>query len=134
MTEVDLGVLPGIGGTQRLTRLVGKGRALELMVEGQRLTADQALAGGLVTKTWEAATADAFVGSVLTYAHAFCPPGRASRAVGDIKRAVQTGAESSLEQGLALERELQARLLASHDAKEGILAHTQKRRATFRAQ
>jgi enoyl-CoA hydratase/carnithine racemase len=53
--------------------------------------------------------------------------------VGDIKRAVQAGAETSLEQGLALERELHARLLASHDAKEGILAHIQKRRPTFRA-
>jgi len=133
MTEVDLGVLPGLGGTQRLTRLVGKGRALELMVEAQRLTVDEALAVGLVNKVWAADTAESFIGSVLTYAHAFCPPGRASQAVGDIKRAVQAGAETSLEQGLALERELHARLLASHDAKEGILAHTQKRRPTFRA-
>jgi enoyl-CoA hydratase len=133
MTEVDLGVLPGLGGTQRLTRLVGKGRALELMVEGQRLTVDEALAIGLVNKGWAADTPEAFIGSVLTYAHAFCPPGRASQAVGDIKRAVQAGAETSLEQGLALERELHARLLASHDAKEGILAHIQKRRPTFRA-
>jgi enoyl-CoA hydratase/carnithine racemase len=54
--------------------------------------------------------------------------------VGHIKRAVQTGAEGSLEEGLALERELQARLLASHDGKEGIAAHTQKRRPIFRAQ
>jgi len=134
MTEIDLGVLPGLGGTQRLTRLVGKGRALELMVEGQRLSVEQALATGLVNKSWKADTHEAFIGSVLTYAHAFCPPGRASRAVGDIKRAVQAGAETSLEQGLALERELQARLLGSHDGKEGIAAHTQKRRAIFRAQ
>jgi enoyl-CoA hydratase len=134
MTEIDLGVLPGLGGTQRLTRLVGKGRALELMVEGQRLSVEQALAAGLVNKAWTADTQEAFIGSVLTYAHAFCPPGRASRAVGDIKRAVQAGAETSLEQGLALERELQARLLGSYDGKEGIAAHTQKRRAIFRAQ
>jgi enoyl-CoA hydratase len=134
MTEIDLGVLPGLGGTQRLARLVGKSRALEIMVEGQLLTVDDALAIGLVNKAWPADSSEAFIGSVLTYAHAFCPPARASRAVGHIKRAVQTGAESSLEEGLALERELQARLLASHDGKEGIAAHTQKRRAIFRAQ
>jgi enoyl-CoA hydratase len=134
LTEVDLGILAGLGGTQRLTRLVGKARAIELMVEGQRLTADQALAAGLVNKVWSAASWDGFIASVLTYAHSFCPPGKASRAVGEIKRAVQGGAESSLEQGLALERELQARLLASNDAKEGIFAHTQKRKPSFRAQ
>jgi enoyl-CoA hydratase len=134
MTEIDLGILPGLGGTQRLTRLMGKSRALELMVEGQHLSVEQAVATGLVNKAWTADTNEAFIGSVLTYAHAFCPPGRASRAVGDIKRAVQAGAETSLEQGLALERELLARLLGSNDGKEGIAAHTQKRRAIFRAQ
>jgi len=134
MTEVDLGVLPGLGGTQRLARLIGKSRALEIMVEGQRMTVDDALAIGLVNKAWPADSPEAFIGSVLTYAHAFCPPARASRAVGHIKRAVQTGTEGSLEEGLALERELQARLLASHDGKEGIAAHTQKRRPIFRAQ
>jgi enoyl-CoA hydratase/carnithine racemase len=134
MPEIDLGVLPGLGGTQRLTSLVGKGRALELMVEGQRLNVVEALLAGIVNKVWEAATPEAFLGGVMDYAHAFCTPGRAARAVGAIKRAVQGGAEATLEQGLALERELQGRLLASNDAKEGILAHTQKRKPTFRAQ
>jgi enoyl-CoA hydratase len=134
MPEIDLGLLPGLGGTQRLTSLVGKGRALELMVEGQRLNVVEALLAGVVNKVWEADTPEAFLGGVMDYAHAFCTPGRAARAVGAIKRAVQGGAEATLEQGLALERELQGRLLASSDAKEGILAHTQKRKPTFRAQ
>jgi enoyl-CoA hydratase/carnithine racemase len=133
LPDIDLGVLPGLGATQRLTSLIGKGRALELMVEGERLTVDEALEAGVIHKAWEAATPDEFTRDVLDYAHAFCAPGRASRAVGAIKRAVQTGG-ASLEQGLALERELQGRLLGSADAKEGILAQTQKRKPTFRAQ
>jgi len=70
----------------------------------------------------------------MDYAHAFCPPGRAALAVGDIKRAVQGGADGPLEHGLALERELQRRLLQSYDAKEGLLAFTQKRKPSFRAE
>jgi len=81
---------------------------------------------------WETETHDGFVRQVLDYAHAFCPPGRASMAVGHIKRAVQSGGEMSLEQGLALERELQQQLFRSQDAKEGLLAYTQKRKAVFK--
>jgi enoyl-CoA hydratase len=130
--EVGLGVLPGTGGTQRLTRLVGKARAMELLVEGQNLSVEGALAAGLVHKVWSTETHDDFVRQVLDYAHEFCPPGRASLAVGNIKRAVQSGGEMSLEQGLSLERELQRQLFRSQDAKEGLLAYTQKRKATFR--
>jgi enoyl-CoA hydratase/carnithine racemase len=132
MPQVELGVLAAIGGTQRLTQLVGKAHALEMMVEGQPLSVERALGLGLINKIWPADAPDAFIASVLNYAHAFCPPGRASLAVGDIKRAVQSGGGVS-EQGLALERELQGRLLASHDAKEGILASALKRRPTFRS-
>jgi len=132
LPDVSLGVLPGTGGTQRLTRLVGKGRALELMVEGQTLPVEQALVLGLVHKVWTAETHEAFVTSVIAYAHEFCPPGRASLAVGHIKRAVQSGAEMGLEQGIAFERELQQRLFESHDAKEGLAAFTQKRKPSFR--
>jgi len=70
---------------------------------------------------------------VLEYAHEFVPPGRAALAVGRIKRSVQSGIEMSLEQGLALERELQAELFATDDAKEGINAYVDKRKPTFRA-
>ena len=132
LPEVALGVLPGTGGTQRLARTVGKAKAIELMVEGKNLTADQALACGLVNKVWEAATNDAYMRLVFDYAHELVPPARATLAVGSIKRAVQSGAEMALEQGLALERELQARLFATEDAQEGISAYVQKRKPTFR--
>jgi enoyl-CoA hydratase len=134
LPEVTLGFLPGTGGTQRLSRLVGKARAIELIVEGQNLPVEQAHAAGLVHKVWSTDTHDAFVRKVIDYAHDFCPPWRAAMAVGSVKRAIQSGGEMSLEGGLALERELQRELFGSQDAKEGLLAFTQKRKATFRGQ
>jgi enoyl-CoA hydratase/carnithine racemase len=65
------------------------------------------------------------------YARGFCPPERAAMAVGRIKRAIQTGTELPLAAGLALERELQQQLFQSADAKEGISAYVQKRKAQF---
>jgi len=132
LPEVTLGVLPGTGGTQRLARLVGKARAIELIIEGQSLPVEQAYEAGLLHKVWPEESHDAFLRRVIDYAHEFCPPARASMAVGHIKRAVQSGADMSLEQGLALERELQQQLFRSHDAKEGLLAFTQKRKPEFR--
>jgi enoyl-CoA hydratase/carnithine racemase len=133
LPEVALGVLPGTGGTQRLSRAIGKAKAIEMMVEGKNVTAEQALQLGLVNKAWEAANNEAFMKLVREYAHEFVPPNRAALAVGRIKRSVQSGSEGALEQGLALERELQAALFASHDAKEGISAYVEKRKPTFRA-
>jgi enoyl-CoA hydratase/carnithine racemase len=133
LPEVTLGVLPGTGGTQRLARTVGKAKAIEMMVEGKNVTAEQAQQMGLVNKVWEAANNEAFMKLVREYAHEFVPPNRAALAVGRIKRSVQSGVEGSLEQGLALERELQASLFASHDAREGISAYVEKRKPTFRA-
>jgi enoyl-CoA hydratase len=128
LPEVNLGVLPGTGGTQRLTRLLGKAKALELMVEGKNLTLDEAHPLGLVNKLLGA---DRFLEDVLDYAREFVPPRRASRAVGLIKRAVHSGAEMSFTDGLALERELQQRLFTSEDAAEGIRAYTEKRTPHF---
>ncbi|HEY1956172.1 MAG TPA: enoyl-CoA hydratase/isomerase family protein [Polyangiaceae bacterium] len=132
LPEVALGVLPGTGGTQRLARVVGRARAIEMMVEGKNITAEKALEIGLVNKVWEAANNEAFMKLIREYAHEFVPPGRAALAVGRIKRSVQSGVDMSLEQGLALERELQAELFATHDAKEGINAYVDKRKPTFR--
>ena len=132
LPEVALGVLPGTGGTQRLVRVVGKSKAIELMATGRLFAYEEALALGLVTEVREAASDDAFLADVLTYARSFCAPGKASMSVGLIKRAVQTGAEIPLESGLALERELQARLFSSEDAREGIAAFVGKREAQFR--
>jgi enoyl-CoA hydratase len=128
LPEVALGVLPGTGGTQRLSRLVGKARALELMVAGRLLSFDEAKAIGLVNDVWDVPN---FPEAVHEYAKQFTPPSKASKAVGRIKRAVQSGLEMSLGDGLALERELQQLLFESDDAREGIAANVEKRKATF---
>jgi enoyl-CoA hydratase/carnithine racemase len=133
LPEVALGVLPGTGGTQRLARLIGKARAMELMVTGRLLTMDEALGAGLVTAVWgpDALAGRQFIDAVIEYAKAFTPPQKASRAVGRIKRAVQSGAEAGFGEGLALERELQQLLFESDDAREGIAANLEKRTPKF---
>lgn len=132
LPEVALGVLPGTGGTQRLARLVGKSRSIELMIEGSKLTVAKAAELGLVNKVWEAESNQEFVRKVVEYGHGFCPPNGAAMAIGRIKRAVQSGLDMSQDQGLALERELQAELFASADAKEGLTAYGAKRKPAFR--
>ena len=131
LPEVALGVLPGTGGTQRLARLVGKSRAIQLMCEGRTFDFETGKEYGLVNEVWEAESHAAFMERVNAYAHRFTLPERASLAVGRIKRAVQTGLEVGFEQGLALERELQAELFASDDAREGLEAYIEKRAAVF---
>ncbi len=131
LPEVNLGVLPGTGGTQRLARLIGKSRAMELMITGRLFTYEEALEWGIVNEIFER---DTFWEDILTYAKQFCPPHKASKAVGLIKRACQTGPEMAFQDSLALERELQQQLFQSSDAKEGIAAHVEKRVAKFTAQ
>jgi enoyl-CoA hydratase len=132
LPEVSLGVLPGTGGTQRLARLVGKTKAIELMVEGGLFSFEDAERLGLVNYVWPAEeNGKKWWDRVMEYAWGFCPPNRASKAVGRIKRAVQSGAEVGLESGLALERELQQQLFQSEDAKEGLAAHLGKRKPDF---
>jgi enoyl-CoA hydratase/carnithine racemase len=128
LPEVSLGVLPGTGGTQRLARLLGKARAIELMVHGKTFGMEEAKTLGLVN---EVLPKESFLKDVMTYASEFVPPKRASRAVGLIKRSVQSGLEMSFQEGLALERELQQQLFRSNDAKEGISAYVSKRKASF---
>ena len=130
LPEVNLGVLPGTGGTQRLARLIGKSRALELMVTGRLFTYEEAHEWGIVNDIFDR---DSFWDDVITYAKQFCPPHKASKAVGLIKRACQTGPEMAFQDSLALERELQQQLFQSSDAKEGIAAHVEKRVAKFTA-
>jgi enoyl-CoA hydratase/carnithine racemase len=132
LPEVSLGVLPGTGGTQRLARLVGKARAFELMASGRLLTFEEGHALGLVNEVIDAPDSSVFLELVLKRVRQYLPPSRASLAVGAIKRAVQTGAEVSLGEGLALERELQQRLFVSEDAREGIAAHLEKRPPAFK--
>lgn len=131
LPEVALGVLPGTGGTQRLTKLVGASKAIELMVQGNNIDFDEAASMGIVNRVIDAESKDAFLEAVLEYARQFTRPNKATFAVGNIKRSCQSGAELPLEQGLALERELQALLFNSSDAKEGLNAYVEKRTPQF---
>jgi enoyl-CoA hydratase len=133
LPEVALGVLPGTGGTQRLARLVGKARAIELMATGRLLSADEAHALAIVTEVWgeEQLKGRAFADAVHEYAKQFTPPTKASKAVGRMKRAVQSGAEAGFLEGLAIERELQQLLFQGEDAKEGLAANLEKRKPQF---
>lgn len=132
LPEVSLGVLPGTGGTQRLARLVGKSKAIELMAAGELFDFEKGEQLGLVNKILDWRNPGDFMKGVMDYARKFTTPNKASRAVGRIKRAVQTGAEVPLESGLALERELQQQLFQSEDAKEGLDAYVNKRKANFK--
>jgi len=129
LPEVNLGVLPGTGGTQRLARVVGRARALELMATGRTFGFEEALDMGLIHYVFEPET---FWQDVLDYARQFCPPNKAARAVGRIKRAVVTGSEIGFQEALALERELQQLLFTSEDAREGLSAYVEKRQPEFR--
>jgi enoyl-CoA hydratase/carnithine racemase len=133
LPEVALGVLPGTGGTQRLARLLGKAKAIELMTSGTLLSFEEAHGLGLITQVWGTGDLNGrtFRDALIDYAKQFTPPHRASKAVGHIKRAVQSGLEMSFADGLALERELQQRLFESDDAREGIAANLEKRKPQF---
>src|SRR4051812_13343172 len=130
LPEVSLGVLPGTGGTQRLARAVGRSKAIEMMAEGVTVSVDEAKGLGLINSVLDASPGE-FRERAIEYARKFVPPAKASRAVGFIKRAVTTGLEVGLEQGLALERELQQRLFEGEDAKEGISAYNARRPPQF---
>ena len=127
LPEVTLGVLPGTGGTQRLPRLIGASRALDLMITGRLLTPEEALAIGLVNYVYPQAT---FAADVAKYAQALAEG--PARAISLIKRSVVEGVESPLVSGLALERELQNRLFVTEDAKEGLAAFAEKRKPAFK--
>jgi enoyl-CoA hydratase/carnithine racemase len=132
LPEVSLGVLPGTGGTQRLSRVVGKSRAIELMATGELFDFERGRELGLVNQLYEADSAAAFMEQALAYARQFTAPNKAALAVGRIKRSVQSGAEIPFESALALERELQQQLFQSEDAREGLEAYAQKRTPQFK--
>ncbi len=127
LPEVTLGVLPGTGGTQRLPRLVGTSRALDMMITGKLLSPEEALAIGLVNYVYPK---ESFAQDVQAYAGGLAHG--PVRAVSLIKRSVVEGIEMPLTAGLALERELQNRLFITNDAKEGLTAFVEKRKPTFK--
>jgi len=128
LPEINLGVLPGMGGTQRLPRVVGSAKAMELVTSGRAIGVDEALAIGLVNTIF---AEDNFWETVMDYARSFVPPKKASLSVGLIKRAIKSGVEMSLPDGLAFEREALQRGFDSKDAQEGLKAFLEKRAANF---
>jgi len=129
LAEINLGVMPGMGGTQRLPRLVGKARAMELCATGKTIAFEEALEMGLIHDIYER---ENFMERVMDYARQFIPPNKSSLAVGKVKRAIQTGMEISLPEGLAFERELLAQAFGSEDGNEGVKAYLEKRTAQFK--
>ena len=131
LPEVALGVLAGTGGTARLSRLVGKAKAMEIMVTGRKFSFEESREMDLVHDIYDSLSLDEFRQDVLDYAGRFSLPFAASKAIGNIKRSVQSGMEIPLEYHLALERELQSDLFQSEDAKEGIKAYVDRKTPRF---
>ena len=126
LAEVSLGLSPGMGGTQRLPRLIPKSRALHMMVTGEMIGPEEALAAGIVDKVYPEVS---FANEVMTQAQKLAAG--PSLAQGLIKLSVNGGLETSLAEGLALERAHQNLLFASEDAAEGVRAFLEKRPAKF---
>jgi enoyl-CoA hydratase/carnithine racemase len=127
LPEVTLGLLPGNGGTQRLTRLVGRARALDMMITNQQINSARALEIGLVERVFPA---DTLVGEAVEYVARLAQG--ATLAIGNIKIATRLGADLPLEGALALEREAVWRLFMSEDAAEGLAAFSEKRAPNWR--
>jgi len=126
LPEVLLGLLPGGGGSQRLSRAIGKRAAKELIMTGRRLNGEEARELGLLTRIVEG---DALMSSALEFAETLAQ--RAPLAVREAKRLIDDGAELPLQVGLTLEQRVLSALFATQDGKEGILAFVEKRTPKF---
>jgi len=124
--EIGLGIFPGAGGTQRLTRLLGPARALDLMVSGRRMSATDALDLGLVQRVLPADTLAAQVGEFARELAA-----KPTRAIGLLKRCIYGGWGRPLAEGLEVERQAVFEVIATRDAAEGLDAFLEKRPAWF---
>ena len=131
LPEMNLGVLPGTGGTQRMARALPKNKAIELMAEARLMDFEEALRLDLINYIYDS---DGYWDKVMEYARGYCPPNKAAKAVGRLKRSVQSGSEVALSEALAIERELQQLCFQSEDAKEGIAAYQERRTPVFKAQ
>jgi enoyl-CoA hydratase/carnithine racemase len=126
LPEVTLGLLPGNGGTQRLPRLIGKSKALEMMVSGETVNPEEALRLGLINRLLPA---DQLMEQTVLFAEKLASG--ASLAIQNIKRAIYQGMEKPLDEGLALERQLIEPLFNTQDAKEGFTAFSEKRQPVY---
>jgi enoyl-CoA hydratase/carnithine racemase len=129
LTEANLGVIPGTGGTQRLPRLIGLSRAIDLMVTGAAIEPPDALNLGIVNRIYPA---DQLMDETMAYARKISEG--TSFAAGMIKLAAVQGSELPMDGALLLERELLNRVFASPDAAEGMGAFLEKRQPTFSGQ
>jgi enoyl-CoA hydratase len=127
LPEIDLALIPGAGGTQRLTRLIGVARALDMMMTGERLSAERALDFGLITRLCK--TRDALDEVSLTLARSLAD--KAPIAMAYLKEAVLAGADETLSSGLTRERDLFTLLQATQDRAEAADAFKNKRRPIF---
>jgi enoyl-CoA hydratase/carnithine racemase len=127
LPEVTLGLLPGTGGTQRLPRLIGRQKALDLMLRGTTMPPQDALAAGIVD---EVVPATQLLDRALERARAYTTG--PTFAVGRIKKATVQGFGMRLDEGLKLERQLLVELFKSDDAKEGVTAFVEKRKPNYK--
>lgn len=126
LTEARIGAMPGAGGSQRLPRLIGTARALEMMYSGEPISAQRAESWGLVNAAYPAGELDARVAEL-----ARLLSGRSRRSTELLKMSVRRGMDVSLAEGLEIERVAVAEVLASRDYREGLAAFAEKRAPNF---
>jgi enoyl-CoA hydratase len=124
--EINLGVIPGAGGTQRLTRAVGKAIAMEMVLNDRKLSAQEALTFGLVNRV---VPVERFLGEAIRLAQSIAE--RAPVAVKVGKEAVNHAFETTLQEGVAVERRLFQMLFATEDQQEGMAAFIEKRKPNW---
>jgi len=125
--EINIGIIPGAGGTQRLTRLVGEGRAMEMILTGRMITAEEAHQYGIVNFIFDSGELEA---KTLEIAKTITE--KSSYAVERAKRCVKAVARMSLDEGLKYEQDMFVECFKSEDGKEGIAAFIEKRKANFK--
>lgn len=124
--EINLGVIPGAGGTQRLIRAVGKSKAMEMVLTGERITAQEAMDAGLVSKVIES---EILLDEAVKMGLSIAEKGAVS--VRMCKEAVNAAEEMTLSEGLRFERRMFHALFATKDQKEGMSAFLEKRKPNF---
>lgn len=125
--EIDLGVLPGMGGSQRLTRAVGKAKAMDMVLTGRRMGAEEAERSGLVSRV---VPADELADQAFEVAQTIST--RSLAAAYAAKEAVNSAFETTLSQGVLFERRVFHAAFATEDQKEGMSAFAEKRKAEFK--
>lgn len=126
LPEINLGLLPGGGGTQKLARIIGRNRAKEFLMTGRRMTAEEGYRLGVVNKVVEL---DELLDEAIKLANEISE--KAPYAIREAKRLVNQGTESPLEVALSLEQSVLSNLFQTEDAHEGIQAFVEKRKPSF---